>query len=194
MKWQRRLLKGLAIHVAIASVIRRMERRLYQSWKSKKRKEKQQQKCFLLVSTGVGESWSATITLIGWSEPVTNSDWTDSSSNHLSFLVAPFPDGCDDKPSDTSGLQIFFFPRSHVIFSDCQSKQQDRPFPHGTAPKCLFSFVSEMTMSKPEVDVMWHEGFNESLKLWHDALIIHLTLSTSLGPLINYQIILRTVF
>lgn len=109
MKWQRRLLKGLAIHVAIASVIRRMERRLYQSWKSKKRKEKQQQKCFLLVSTGVGESWSATITLIGWSEPVTNSDWTDSSSNHLSFLVAPFPDGCDDKPSDTSGLQIFFF-------------------------------------------------------------------------------------
>lgn len=62
------------------------------------------------------------------------------------------------------------------------------------AAKYLFSFVSEMTMSKPKVDVMWHEGFNESLKLWYDTAIIHLTLGTSLGPLINYQIMLCTEF
>lgn len=41
---------------------------------------------------------------------LTNSDWTDSSSNQLSFLVAPFPDGCDWQTIRHVRSSDLFFP------------------------------------------------------------------------------------
>lgn len=57
---------------------------------------------------------------------LTNSDWTDSSSNQLSFLVAPFPDGCDWQTIRHVRSSDLFFPHAVMMSSSQTVKANSR--------------------------------------------------------------------